>query len=69
MQEAPDGCLISETFLNLIASFINIQKMDLDRLKDPTYQLESNSINESMLDEEADRSYLGLGNIMNDLKA
>ena len=39
MQESPDGCLISETYLNLIASFHSIDKLDCDRLMDPNYDL------------------------------
>lgn len=49
MQESPDGCLISETYLNLIACFLSLKQLDHNRLHEPGYHLarQNSSINDS----------------------
>lgn len=37
MQESPDGCLISDTYLNLIAAFLSLKQLDHNRLNEPGY--------------------------------
>jgi len=61
MQESPDGCIISETYLNLIAGLHVIISLDINELRKPDYDLASerhNSLNESDLH---DQSVFGLG--------
>ena len=52
MQESPDGCLISETYLSLIASFLNVKSLDNNKLEEPGYKMQNNSINDSLCEED-----------------
>jgi len=74
MQESPDGCLISETYLSLLASLMIIKSLDIDRLAFPNYEMDAEqlegsrytSINEVNAQSPGlkDQSFLGLGQIM-----
>ena len=66
MQEAPDGCLISNTYLDLIASFEGIRMMNIMRLDQPGYTMSQNTtINDSIHEaDNLDQSYLGLNNVL-----
>lgn len=70
MQQSEDGCLLSETYLNLEASIKVISTMDNFGLSEPNYYIgmactdvsRQSSLNDS---HEVQQSFLGLNNILN----